>query len=121
MKPRLLIVSMLLAIVALRLAIPGETRRAVEAGGDRSSAAAATSTPAGMAYLPIVLSPPEPSPSATPGPGNHVPVFSHVFIIILENQEYDNIIGNATAPYLNSLAQQYGLATNYYAIRHPSL
>src|SRR5262249_32700287 len=54
-------------------------------------------------------------------PAAAIPPFSHVFIIILENQEYSDIIGNASAPYLNSLAQQYGLATNYYAIRHPSL
>jgi acid phosphatase len=50
-----------------------------------------------------------------------VPAFSHIFQIILENHEYDRVIGNSSAPYFNSLAQQYGLATNFYAIRHPSL
>ncbi|HEX9438220.1 MAG TPA: alkaline phosphatase family protein [Roseiflexaceae bacterium] len=54
-------------------------------------------------------------------PANNVPSFSHVFIIIMENLEYDQIIGDPAAPYFNSLAQQYGLATSYYAIRHPSL
>ena len=50
-----------------------------------------------------------------------VPNFSHVFIIVMENREYDDIIDNAAAPYINSLANRYGLATNYTAIRHPSL
>jgi phosphatidylinositol-3-phosphatase len=50
-----------------------------------------------------------------------VPSFKHIFEIVLENKEYDSVIGNWRAPYLNSLAQQYGLATNYYAIAHPSL
>src|SRR5579863_5281957 len=50
-----------------------------------------------------------------------LPSFSHIFIIVLENTEYSDIIGNPSAPYFNSLASQYGLATQYYAIRHPSL
>lgn len=50
-----------------------------------------------------------------------LPSFSHIFIIVLENTEYSDIIGNPSAPYFNSLASTYGLATQYYAIRHPSL
>ncbi|MCZ7570461.1 MAG: alkaline phosphatase family protein [Ardenticatenaceae bacterium] len=60
----------------------------------------------------------------SPGPGAlaaPVPAFKHIFVIVMENKAYENIIGNRRLPYLNSLAQQYGLATNYYAIRHPSL
>src|SRR5215208_3459097 len=52
---------------------------------------------------------------------NGIPTFSHVFQIVMENKEYSSIIGSSSAPYTNSLAQQYGLATNYYGIRHPSL
>jgi len=50
-----------------------------------------------------------------------LPAFSHIFEIVLENHETTSIIGSSSAPYINSLAQQYGLATNYYGIRHPSL
>jgi acid phosphatase len=57
-------------------------------------------------------------PSAAAPP---LPNFSHVFIIVMENHEYGSIIGNASAPYLNSLAQQYSLATNYDGVSHPSL
>src|SRR5438034_3599853 len=52
---------------------------------------------------------------------NGIPAFSHVFQIVMENHEYSSIIGSSSAPYTNSLAQQYGLATNFYGTRHPSL
>lgn len=45
----------------------------------------------------------------------------HVFVVMLENHSYDQVIGNPAMPYLNSLAQQYGLATNFYANVHPSI
>jgi len=51
----------------------------------------------------------------------HLPAFTHIFIIVMENKGYDQVIGNAEAPYLNTLAAQYSLATNYYANTHPSL
>lgn len=50
-----------------------------------------------------------------------MPAFSHVFVIVMENQEYGAIIGNASAPYINRLATTYGLGTQYYAVGHPSL
>ena len=38
-----------------------------------------------------------------------------------ENHSYSSVIGNAAMPYLNRLASQYGLATQYYANTHPSI
>ena len=38
----------------------------------------------------------------------------------MENTEYSGIVGNAAAPYINGLITQYGLATNYDAVSHPS-
>ena len=46
---------------------------------------------------------------------------AHVSVIVMENQEYGDIIGSRSAPYINSLAHRYGLATAMYAITHPSL
>jgi hypothetical protein len=46
---------------------------------------------------------------------------SRIAVIVLENKEYNEIIGRAGAPYLNALAGQSALATRYYAITHPSL
>jgi phospholipase C len=42
-------------------------------------------------------------------------------VIVMENHGYAQIIGSPTAPYLNALAQRYGLATASYATAHPSL
>jgi len=39
----------------------------------------------------------------------------------MENHQYGDIIGNPQAPYINSLAHHYALATNYHALAHPSL
>jgi acid phosphatase len=49
-----------------------------------------------------------------------VPNFSHVYVIYFENKEYSQIIGSSAAPFINSLVAKYGLATNFYAERHPS-
>jgi phosphoesterase family protein/IPT/TIG domain-containing protein len=50
-----------------------------------------------------------------------VPAIGHVFTVILENHSYANVIGSSSMPYLNSLAQRFALATNYYANAHPSI
>jgi phosphatidylinositol-3-phosphatase len=49
-----------------------------------------------------------------------MPRFQHIFYIMMENQAYNEIIGNASAPNINALANQYTLATNYYGVTHPS-
>ena len=58
-----------------------------------------------------------------PGPTPvEVARFEHVFVVVEENENYDEVIGNTTdLPYLNTLAANYGVATNYYANTHPSL
>ena len=46
---------------------------------------------------------------------------SHVVWVVMENHGYGSIIGSSQAPYINQLANTYGLATNYRALAHPSL
>jgi len=46
---------------------------------------------------------------------------STIFLIVMENHDYSQIIGNSAAPYINTLSQQYALSANYQAITHPSL
>ena len=53
--------------------------------------------------------------------GGSVPRAGHVFIVTEENHDYAAVIGSSSMPYLNTLAQQYGLATQYYANTHPSI
>jgi hypothetical protein len=50
-----------------------------------------------------------------------IPTFGHVILLMEENHSYSSVIGNSSMPYLNSLAQQYGLATQYFANTHPSI
>jgi phosphatidylinositol-3-phosphatase len=52
-----------------------------------------------------------------------IPHLDHVFVIMMENHGYQQIIGNPNEPYLNSLIQngKVNFATNYFAVGHPSL
>jgi hypothetical protein len=51
-----------------------------------------------------------------------VPAVSHLYVIMEENTNYEDLVGNtADAPYINSLVQNYGFAANYYGVTHPSL
>jgi hypothetical protein len=63
--------------------------------------------------------------AAAPGPCGTAaapPAYRHVVWIWMENRSYRDIIGNRSqAPYINSLASECGLATNYHNISHPSL
>ena len=49
-----------------------------------------------------------------------LPVPDHIVIVIEENHSFENIIGSADAPYLNSLAAAGATFTNFFAITHPS-
>ena len=50
-----------------------------------------------------------------------VPHLNHVFLIMMENHGYSQILNNPNAPFLNQYAQAANLATNYFAVGHPSL
>ena len=54
----------------------------------------------------------------TPAP---VVAGTHVVVVVEENHSYSQVIGNSSMPYLNGLAQQFGLATHYYGNVHPSI
>jgi phosphatidylinositol-3-phosphatase len=46
---------------------------------------------------------------------------SRVVVVVMENREAGEVLGNAGAPYINSLARRYALARASYAVAHPSL
>ncbi|HZB98313.1 MAG TPA: alkaline phosphatase family protein [Candidatus Sulfotelmatobacter sp.] len=56
--------------------------------------------------------------SNVPSPGVGAP---HIMVIVMENREYSEVVGSASAPYINSLRRQYGSASDAYATTHPSL
>ena len=66
-------------------------------------------------------SPSSPRPGPPPSTSGSVPQFGHVVVVLEENHSYSDVIGNSAMPYLNSLASQYGLATQYFANAHPSI
>jgi phosphatidylinositol-3-phosphatase len=49
------------------------------------------------------------------------PRLDHVFLIMMENHGYSQIINNPNAPFTNQWAKSANLATNYFAVAHPSL
>jgi hypothetical protein len=87
------------------MAVVGVQLAAAQAGvhrGDRGGARAAT----GSAMCGV---------RTAPG------TYTHVITIFMENNSYNTIQGSSSAPYIHSLANQCGLATNYHNISHPSL
>ena len=50
-----------------------------------------------------------------------VPRSKHVYIVAEENRSYEHIVGSASMPYLNSLINKGGLATQFYSNMHGSL
>jgi hypothetical protein len=120
-----------------RAAIPGPTGPASSIARTSPPAAAGGATPARPApTTPDTAATPVPQHTLTPGPGRTptpvpsptttspkpvIPHFSKVIVILMENEEYSSIIGDPSAPYINSLAAGGALATQYYAVSHPSL
>lgn len=94
-----------------------------------ASCSANTSSPNGTTTQPgtptqtrqITLTP-QNTPTQVVTPTAQQSGIQHIFYIMMENHATNQIIGNtADAPYLNSLANSYGVATQYYGITHPSL
>jgi len=50
-----------------------------------------------------------------------IPHLDHVFVIMMENHGYSQVVGNPNLPFINELVANANTATNYFAIGHPSL
>ncbi len=50
-----------------------------------------------------------------------IPHLDHVWVIMMENHGYPQIINNPNEPFVNKYAKSASLATNYFAVAHPSL
>jgi len=67
------------------------------------------------------LASPSASPSsspAAPAESSPTPDPTHVFVIVMENRSFDQVVGTGI---IAQLAGQYGMATNYHGVSHPSL
>jgi hypothetical protein len=49
-----------------------------------------------------------------------VPHLDHVWVIMMENHGFPQIVNNPNAPFANRLTKSANFATNYFAIGHPS-
>jgi hypothetical protein len=59
---------------------------------------------------------------AAEGPVPHgIHHLDHVFVIMMENHGFGQIMNNPNAPFINKYAKQANLGTNYFAVAHPSL
>ena len=53
--------------------------------------------------------------------GTTLPNFDRVVVVVFENKEFEQVVGNADAPTFGSLARRYALLVNYRGVAHPSL
>lgn len=81
----------------------------------------ALAAPAAASTTMIIPAGPDASSNPCHGPVTGTPHYTHVIWVMMENHSYNTIIGSSQAPYINSLAKECGLATNYHNITHPSL
>src|SRR5579872_4923492 len=61
--------------------------------------------------------------TATAGEGpkpTGVPHLDHVYVIMMENHGYSQIVNNPNAPFINQFATANNSATNYFAVAHPA-
>jgi acid phosphatase len=74
-------------------------------------AAVACSSPAPVSAVPSGS--PVTRPTAIPAP-------AHTLVVMLENHSYGQVIGDAAAPFINSVARRGALFTSAHAVTHPS-
>jgi phosphatidylinositol-3-phosphatase len=72
---------------------------------------------AGIAWM---MAPAVSSAGVEHNQGHGIPRYNHIVEIMMENTSYSTIIGNPNAPTINALASEYGLATDYFGVTHPS-
>jgi hypothetical protein len=58
--------------------------------------------------------------SAAPPAMEGVPRYDHIFVIVEENKDYDQILSPAAAPHIAGFAARYGDATQFFGEGHPS-
>ena len=83
----------------------------------RSVSLAAMVTMAALALAALAGCAPSGAAASNAGPMQR---YQHIFLIVMENSSYDDVIGSTDTPRISALASKYGLATNYWAVTHPS-
>jgi hypothetical protein len=50
-----------------------------------------------------------------------IPHLDHVFVIVMENHSFGQVVGNPNMPFTNKYIKEANYGTNYFAVGHPSL
>jgi hypothetical protein len=120
-----LVVETLASLTGGSTSSSSSTTTTTVASTSSSTSTSSTTTSTTSSTTSATSAPPtttSPRPSAPCGAGTTPPAtYQHVVWIVMENKTYSQIIGSSNAPYINSLAEQCGLATSFYAEAHPSL
>src|SRR6266566_1830864 len=80
--------------------------------------------PGRMMFLPLLfvsLALGAPMNVVLPASASDSHAFNYIVTILMENHDLSEIIGSASAPFMNQLASSWSLATGYSAVNHPSL
>jgi phosphatidylinositol-3-phosphatase len=79
--------------------------------------------PMAVSAGPVAVSAGTASNSSHSGPSLGVPPLKHVFVIMMENTSYDDLLSssNPNTTFIQQLAANNGLATNYFGVTHVSL
>ena len=89
-----------------------------------SSVGPSSSASPALTVLPTTPSPESASPissaAGSPSASTGLPDFPYVWLIVLENHGYADVVGAAGMPYLNSLIERYGLAERSSGVSRPS-
>src|SRR5256884_1592307 len=72
-----------------------------------------------LALCSVALVAAPPAAHASIGPAA-LPAYDHIVVVIEENHSYSEVIGNANAPYITSLANGGAKMTQSFAVTHPS-
>jgi phosphatidylinositol-3-phosphatase len=76
--------------------------------------------PSSNSPVPTASVAPVTSPTSSPSGSSELPDFPYVWIIVLENQDYDRVVGADDMPYFNGLIDRYGLAERSNGVARPS-
>jgi phosphatidylinositol-3-phosphatase len=81
---------------------------------------AATATCVAVAVATAVTASSGAAAALHPSAGNEGVRLDRVFVIMLENHSQQSVIGDPNSPVLTGLAHQFGQATSYFGVTHPS-
>ncbi|MGW7054148.1 alkaline phosphatase family protein [Streptomyces sp. NPDC054887] len=70
--------------------------------------------------LSLTLSVPGLAPAVLQPPASTVPQLDHVFVVMMENKDYGEIIGNSDAPHINAMGKNHVVLTNSNGATRPS-